>query len=126
VSEIGYDTKTRTITTLTIVDRLGNVRFSMGATQTEKAPSKRTATKTKEPKPAPTKKENAKDTSSLLPGGSDYAKVVAAYATGKVSKSGEDYRTVWAKMVNATEEMLFAFDRDVQSYKFDHNIQPVF
>ena len=126
VSEIGYDTKTRTITTLTIVDRLGNVRFSMGATQTEKAPAKRTATKTQEPKPAPAKKETAKDTSSLLPGGSDYAKVVAAYATGKVSKSGEDYRTVWAKMVNATEEMMFAFDRDVQSYKFDHNIQPVF
>ena len=121
VSEIGYDTKTRTITTLTIVDRLGKVRFSMGATQTENAPAKKTATKT-----APAKKETAKDTSSLLPGGSDYAKVVAAYATGKVSKSGEDYRTVWAKMVNATEEMMFAFDRDVQSYKFDHNIQPVF
>lgn len=121
VSEIGYDTKTRTITTLTIVDRSGKVRFSMGATQTENAPAKKTATK-----PAPAKKENAKDTSSLLPGGADYAKVVAAYATGKVSKSGEDYRTVWAKMVNATEEMMFAFDRDVQSYKFDHNIQPVF
>ena len=121
VSEIGYDTKTRTITTLTIVDRSGKVRFSMGATQAENAPAKKTATKT-----APAKKETAKDTSSLLPGGADYAKVVAAYATGKVSKSGEDYRTVWAKMVNATEEMMFAFDRDVQSYKFDHNIQPVF
>ena len=121
VSEIGYDTKTRTITTLTIVDRSGKVRFSMGATQTENAPAKKTATK-----PAPAKKETAKDNASLLPGGADYAKVVAAYATGKVSKSGEDYRTVWAKMVNATEEMMFAFDRDVQSYKFDHNIQPVF
>ena len=121
VSEIGYDTKTRTITTLTIVDRSGKVRFSMGATQTENAPAKKTATK-----PATAKKETAKDNASLLPGGADYAKVVAAYATGKVSKSGEDYRTVWAKMVNATEEMMFAFDRDVQSYKFNHNIQPVF
>lgn len=121
VSEIGYDTKTRTITTLTIVDRSGKVRFSMGATQTENAPAKKTATK-----PAPAKKETAKDNASLLPGGADYMKVIAAFATGKVSKSGEDYRTVWAKMVNATEEMLFAFDRDVQSYKFDHNIQPVF
>lgn len=121
VSEIGYDTKTRTITTLTIVDRFGNVRFSMGATQTEKATAKKTATK-----PAPAKKETAKDNASLLPGGADYMKVIAAFATGKVSKSGEDYRTVWQKMVNATEEMMFAFDRDVQSYKFDHNIQPVF
>ena len=121
VSEIGYDTKTRTITTLTIVDRFGNVRFSMGATQTEKAPAKKTATK-----PAPAKKETAKDNASLLPGGADYMKVIAAFATGKVSKSGEDYRTVWQNMVNATEEMMFAFDRDVQSYKFDHNIQPVF
>lgn len=121
VSEIGYDTKTRTITTLTIVDRFGNVRFSMGATQTEKTPAKKTATK-----PATAKKETAKDNASLLPGGADYMKVIAAFATGKVSKSGEDYRTVWQKMVNATEEMMFAFDRDVQSYKFDHNIQPVF
>lgn len=125
VSEIGYDTKTRTITRLVIIDRIGNVRFSMDAVQTEKAPAKKTATKTQEPKPAP-KKETEKDTSSLLPGGKDYAKVIAAYATGKVSKSGKDYRTQWAELVNATEEMLFAFDRDVQSYKFDHNIQPVF
>lgn len=121
VSEIGYDTKTRTITTLTIVDRSGKVRFSMGATQTENATAKKTATKT-----APAKKETAKDNASLLPGGADYMKVIAAFATGKVSKTGEDYRTVWQKMVNATEEMMFAFDRDVQSYKFDHNIQPVF
>ena len=126
VSEIGYDTKTRTITTLTIVDRFGNVRFSMGATQTEKAPDKRTATKTQEPKPAPAKKETAKDTSSLLPGGSDYAKVVAAYATGKVSKSGEDYRTVWIRLAKPSEEQLEAFDRDVTTYRLNNNIQPEF
>jgi hypothetical protein len=73
-----------------------------------------------------TKKEPAKDNASLLPGGSDYLKVIAAFATGKLSKTGEDYRTVWAKMVNATEEMMFAFDRDVTSYRFDHKIEPVF
>lgn len=122
VSEIGYDTKTRTITSLTIVDRFGNVRFAM---QPEKTSDKKPAQKTAKAKTAP-KENSGKDNSSLLPGGADYGKVVAAYATGKVSKTGEDYRTVWQKMVNATEEMMFAFDRDVQSYKFDHNIQPVF
>ncbi len=90
--------------------------------------------KNSEPKPKQTfakaktvtEKNSGKDNSSLLPGGSDYMKVIAAYATGKVSKSGEDYRTVWSKMVNATEEMMFAFDRDVTSYRFDHKIEPVF
>lgn len=89
-------------------------------------PEKKPTQETAKPKPAPAKKETAKDNASLLPGGADYMKVIAAFATGKVSKSGEDYRSVWQKMVNATEEMMFAFDRDVQSYKFDHNIQPVF
>ena len=89
-------------------------------------PEKKQNQETAKPKPAPAKKETAKDNASLLPGGADYMKVIAAFATGKVSKSGEDYRSVWQKMVNATEEMMFAFDRDVQSYKFDHNIQPVF
>ena len=88
-------------------------------------PEKKPTQETAKPKPAP-KKEPVNGIANLLPGGSDYAKVVAAYATGKVSKTGEDYRTVWQKMVNATEEMMFAFDRDVSSYKFDHNIQPVF
>ena len=127
VSEIGYDTKTRTITSLTIVDRFGNVRFQLGASQPapEKTSGKKTAQKAVEPKPAP-QKSSGKDISTLLPGGADYLKVVAAYATGKKTKTGEDYRTGWAKMVNATEEMMFAFDRDVQSYRFEHNITPVF
>ena len=91
----------------------------------EKNSDKKPAQMTAKPKTAP-EKNSGKDNASLLPGGADYKKVVAAFATGKVAKSGEDYRSVWSKMVNATEEMLTEFDRDVQTYKFDHNIQPVF
>lgn len=87
------------------------------------------ATAAKEDRPAPKKGKAQKaqpDKASLLPGGEDYAKVVAAYAKGLTSKSGEDYRTVWAKMVNANEPMLEAFDHDVATYRMEHNIQPVF
>jgi len=77
------------------------------------------------PRTAP-KKNSGKDNSSLLPGGEDYKKVVAAYAKGIKSKSGDDYRTVWSKMVNANEDLMEAFDHDVATYKLDNNIQPVF
>ena len=78
------------------------------------------------PKPAPKKAPAKTDGKSLLPGGEDYNKVIAAYAKGVKSKSGEDYRTVWAKLVNANEDLLASFDHDVVTYKLDHNIKPAF
>jgi len=80
------------------------------------------ATKTK----AAPEKTSGNDPKSLLPGGADYAKVIAAYAKGMKSKSGKDYRTEWAQIVNANEDLLNAFDHDVITYRLDHNIQPVF
>lgn len=74
---------------------------------------------------APRKKATAVlDMSNLLPGGPDYRKVVSLYAKGVKSKSGEDYRTVWAKMVQAGEELLAAFDHDVAEFRRANNIQP--
>ena len=89
----------------------------------EDLPEEEADAKKAEPKPAPKKK---KDANTLMPGGEDYKKVVAAYAKGLKSKSGDDYRTVWAKMVNAGEDLMDAFDHDVATYKLDNNIQPVF
>ena len=79
-----------------------------------------------EVKPAPKKTSKNLDTAALMPGGEDYKKVVAAYAKGLKSKTGEDYRNVWAAMTHANEEMLDVFDHDVASYRLEHNIQPAF
>ena len=130
VTEIGYDTKTRTITSLTIVDKSGKVRFSMTApaaqaTAPEKTSGRKTSQKAAEPKPAP-EKNSGRDTSSLLPGGELYGKTIAAHAKGQKAKSGEDIRTAWARMVKASEELLEAFDHDVATYRMEHGIQPVF
>ena len=77
------------------------------------------------PAPAPAPKKTAPkkmDTSSLMPGGADYKKVVALYATGKLSKSGKDYRTEWAAIVQAGDDLLEAFDHDVAAYRTEHSV----
>jgi len=76
--------------------------------------------------PAPEKNSGTPDMRNLLPGGPDYKKVVSLYAKGKLAKSGEDYRTVWSKMVNAGEDLLEVFDHDVATYRLENNIQPAF
>ena len=83
------------------------------------------------PAPAPARKPaqtaapkaTAKD---YLPGGKYYTKTVEYAAQGKVSKSGEDYRTAWIRIVSATDEQIEAFDRDVTTYRLNNNIQPAF
>ena len=76
--------------------------------------------------PTPEKNSGTPDMRNLLPGGPDYKKVVSLYAKGKLAKSGEDYRTVWSKMVNAGEDLLEVFDHDVATFKLENNIQPEF
>ena len=71
--------------------------------------------------PAPAK-QKAETANPLMPGGADYKKVVTAHAKGKVSKTGEDYRTVWAKMVNAGPELLEVFDHDVAEIRTNLNL----
>ena len=73
---------------------------------------------------APENNSGTPDMRNLLPGGPDYKKVVSLYAKGKLSKSGEDYRTVWSNMVNAGEDLLAMFDHDVAEYRNTNNIQP--
>ena len=82
------------------------------------------ATKTAQ-KSTPAPKVN-NDTTDLLPGGKTYTKIVQAYATGKKTKSGADYRDAWITATGANEEVIEVFDHDVATYRLQNNIQPAF
>lgn len=115
VKSIDYDKKTRTITSLEIQDRDGNVRFTMGTPAPVKKPA-RTASK---PKPEQTAPELPPYT-PVSP--SQYWSIVKAYAEGRTTKTGGDYRETWARSTNAREEHILQFDADVDNYKRGHNI----
>ena len=46
----------------------------------------------------------------------DYEKVVAAYAMGKKTKSGGDYRDTWIAVTHAGQREIDAFDKEVALY----------
>lgn len=102
---------------LCIDDTADSDTTNVGDTAPEKPVSKPATKKATAPEQA------VPDMSNLMPGGPDYKKVVSLFAKGKLSKSGEDYRTVWAKMVNAKEDLLEVFDHDVAAYRaFQNNL----
>ena len=104
VGTIGYDENTRTINKLEIVDRFGNVRFSMG---NEAKSARKSAVK------KATANEIDQDT---------YWKIVAAYAVGKPSKDGRDYKSVWEEMCKPGMAQREKFDHDVENYKIANGI----
>lgn len=116
VKSIGYDAKTRTITSLEIQDKFGNVRFSMGGSvqQSQSEPSQavkaRRAAKAKSPAPAayqPMSEEM-------------YWKIVAAYAQGKLTKTGGDYKMTWIETTHAGAGEILKFDNDVENWRAAH------
>lgn len=120
VKEIGYDTKTRTITSLEIVDRFGRVRYSM-ATPVDQKPV------VKEPSPAAKARKSTR--AAATPEAayrpmdeSIYWKIVMAHAKGKQTKAGSDYRSAWIAETNAGPEQISKFDQDVVDYKISNNI----
>jgi len=66
------------------------------------------------------------DAKDMLPGGKVYAAIIAAYANGKKTKKGDDYRSAWILATHAGEDLVEVFDHDVATYKMNNNIQPVF
>ena len=48
---------------------------------------------------------------------SAYWAIVKAYAEGRKTKTGGDYRETWAKTTYAREEQILQFDRDVDNYR---------
>ena len=113
VKSIGYDSKTRTITSLEIQDKFGNVRFSMDGSvqQSQSEPSQavkaRRAAKANSPAPAayqPMPEEM-------------YWKIVAAYAQGKLTKTGGDYKMTWIETTHAGAGEILKFDNDVENWR---------
>ena len=120
VKSIGYDANSRTITSLEIQDRFGNVRFSMGGSvqqsQTQSEPSQavraRRSARANSPKPAayePMPEEM-------------YWKIVAAYAQGKTTKTGGDYKQTWIETTHAGAEQIAKFDNDVDNWVSAHMV----
>ena len=113
VKSIGYDANSRTITSLEIQDKFGNVRFSMGGSvqQSQSEPSQavkaRRAAKANSPAPAayqPMSEEM-------------YWKIVAAYAQGKLTKTGGDYKMTWIETTHAGAGEILKFDNDVENWR---------
>lgn len=116
VKSIGYDSKTRTITSLEIQDKFGNVRFSMDGSvqQSQSEPSQavkaRRAAKANSPAPAayqPMSEEM-------------YWKIVAAYAQGNLTKTGGDYKMTWIEITHAGAGEILKFDNDVENWRAAH------
>ena len=113
VKSIGYDSKTRTITSLEIQDKYGNVRFSMGGSvqQSQSEPSQavkaRRAAKAKSPAPAAYQQMSEEM----------YWKIVAAYAQGKLTKTGGDYKMTWIETTHAGAGEILKFDNDVENWR---------
>ena len=52
----------------------------------------------------------------------DYWKIIKAYAEGRKTKTGGDYRTTWIMMTNAKEENILEFDHNVENYRIANNL----
>ena len=52
----------------------------------------------------------------------DYWKIVKAYAEGKKTKTGGDYRQTWIEMTHAKPEQIAEFDNHVDDYKASNGI----
>lgn len=117
VKSIEYDTKNRVITSLEIQDRFGNVRFNMNAPVTKPA--------AKEPSQAVKARRAASGRAdqgqTYQPMAEDqYWKIVEAYANGRPTKTGGDYRDTWIQMTHAGQEQITKFDNDVDNYRAAH------
>lgn len=113
VKSIGYDKKTRTITSLEIQDRYGNIRYRMEQEQQQPAQTTQPA-QTKTRRTSKVKEEPQQ----YQPVPEDtYWKIVVAYAQGKPTKTGGDYKETWVAMTHAGVEEILKFDNDVESWK---------
>lgn len=70
------------------------------------------------PSPAPKTKTAPKAAPGYQPlPPEQYWKIVKAYAEGRKTKTGGDYRETWAKTTNAGTEQILQFDQDVANYQ---------
>ena len=119
VKSIGYDTKTRTITSLEIQDRFGNVRYSMNAPAVQPA-SKEPSQAVKARRAAAGRSTQAETYQPVTE--EAYWKIVEAYAQGKTTKTGGDYKQTWIEKTHAGQEQIQKFDHDVDNYRAAANL----
>lgn len=115
VKSIGYDTKTRTITSLEIQDKAGHVRFTMGTPEQKPEATNGPSQAVKARRAASDRAEQAQ---TYTPVAEDtYWKIIEAYASGRKTKTGGDYRETWMQMTHAGAEQVAKFDNDVADYR---------
>lgn len=108
---------------LCIDDTADSDTTNQGDSKPTKAPKKATKATAPTPQAAP---GQADDKADMMPGGRMYLEIVKAYATGRKTKKGGDYKTAWVQATNANPDMVDAFDHDVATYRLQNNIQPAF
>ena len=52
----------------------------------------------------------------------DYWKIIKAYAEGRKTKTGGDYRSTWIMMTNAKEDNIREFNHNVENYRIANNL----
>ncbi len=119
VKSIGYDTKTRTITSLEIQDRFGNVRYSMDAPAAQ--PASKEPSQAVKARRAAAGRATQEQPYQALPE-DQYWKIIEAFANGKPTKTGGDYRQTWIEMTHAGQEQIQKFDHDVDNYRAAANL----
>ena len=119
VKSIGYDTKTRTITSLEIQDRFGNVRYSMNAPAAQ--PASKEPSQAVKARRAAAGRATQEQTYQALPE-EQYWRIIEAYAQGKPTKTGGDYKQTWIEMTHAGQEQIQKFDHDVDNYRSAVNL----
>ena len=119
VKSIDYDTKSRTITSLEIQDRFGNVRYSMNAPAAQPAP-KEPSQAVKARRAAAGRATQAQPYQALPE--EQYWRIIDAYARCKPTKTGGDYKQTWIEMTHAGQEQIQKFDHDVENYKLANNL----
>ena len=123
VNRIEYDVKERIIKELDIVDKHGNVRYSMTSPQSQSA--------TQQPSPAVQARRQAAGRAPKAPAPSAYTPVepglfnsmVERYVHGVAAKDGSDYKTAWINYTHAGEAEVAIFDQAVQDYMNSCGIQ---
>ena len=81
------------------------------AVQARRAASKRTEVQADE---APVKYTPMSD--------EDYWKIIKAYAEGRRTKTGGDYKETWMQMTHAGQEQIAKFDDDVDNFRIANNL----
>ena len=119
VKSIGYDTKTRTITSLEIQDRFGNVRYSMNAPAAQPA-SKEPSQAVKARRAAAGRATQAQPYEALPE--EQYWRIIEAYAQGKPTKTGGDYKITWIETTHAGAGEILKFDNDVDNWVSAHMV----